>query len=98
VSECQTVEECLEAHRLDYRYRPDEGGLRLKKHYEGVKALEARQGLGGWVAKGIRMGPDVSEGGQEVDGESLRETWVVKVTKGEEVVSRGAGKRVEVHT
>jgi hypothetical protein len=90
------VEECLEAHRLDYRYRPDDRGLRLKKHYEGVKALGARPGLGGWFEKGIRMGPDVSR--QEVDGEGLRETWFVKVTKGEEVVSRGAGKRVEVRS
>ena len=89
------MDECLEAHRLDYRYRPDERGLRLKNHYEGVKALEARQG---WVEKGVRMGPPVSEGVPEVDGESLRDTWVVTVRKGEEVVSRGAGRRVEVRT
>jgi hypothetical protein len=63
-----------------------------------VKALEARPGLGGWVAKGVKMGPDVSEGGKEVDGEGLGETWVVKVRNGEEVVSRGAGRRVEVRT
>ena len=41
------------------------------------------QGLGEWVWKGIRMDPPYGEGEAEVNGESLENTWVVTVRKGE---------------
>jgi hypothetical protein len=54
-----------------------------KNHYHGLKTLMAIQGLGEWVWKGIRMDPPVGDGMPEVAGESLENTWVVKVCKTE---------------
>jgi hypothetical protein len=74
----------------------------LNNHYQGMKTLMAMHGLGEWVWKGIRMAPPLGDGKPEVAGESLENTWMVTVSKaeakGRDQVSRGAGRRVEVHT
>ena len=52
----------------------------LENHYQGVKTLRAMQGLGEWVWRGIRRDP---HGMPEVAGESLEDTWVVRVSRAE---------------